>query len=110
MKKELKKSKTAFTATEVGVLIEGLRSQFRVFGEKLKTLEDKIDTTMGMVAKNTEDITFLKITGEGSKYELTKINGKLAQIESRLAKVEEDMGVFRSDFGKRLTALEVSLK
>lgn len=99
MKRETKKSKSEFTATEVGVLIEDLKSQFRVFGDKLKGLEDKLDSTMGMVAKNREDITMLNINVSVIKDELTKINGKLA-------KIEEDIRIIKADFGKRLSRLE----
>lgn len=101
MKKETKKSKSEFTATEVGALIEDLRSNFRVFGDKLKGLEDKLDSTMGMVAKNTEDITMLNINVMVIKSDLTKIKGKLA-------KIEEDILVIKCDFSKRVTALEAS--
>ena len=103
MKKETKKSKATFTSTEVGVIVEDLRSQFGIFGDKLKALDDKLDSTMGMVAKNTEDITMLNLNVSVIKSDLTKINGKLA-------KIEQDVGVIKSDFGKRLTALETSLK
>ena len=78
MKKASGKDKTMSTR-EVAVLIEDLRSQFRIFGEKLKSMDDKLDSTIGMVAKNTEDITWLKMLSDGTKQEITKINGKLAE-------------------------------
>ncbi len=97
--KKPKPAKTAFTATEVGALIEDLRSRFKVFGEKLNSVDDKLDATMGMVAKNREDITMLNLRTIGIKGDITKINGKLA-------KIEEDLRIIKTDFDKRLTRLE----
>jgi septation ring formation regulator EzrA len=99
MKKEPHKDKTTMTAREVAVLVEDFRSQFRTFGEKLKSIDDKLDSTMGMVAKNTEDITWLRMLYETTKQDITKISGKLA-------KIEEDLRIIKEDFSKRLTNLE----
>jgi len=110
MKKETKKSKTEFSGTAVGALIENLESQFRVFGEKLGTLEDKLDSTMGMVAKNREDITMLNIKTDGIKNDINKLSGKFVQIEEDIRVIKSDVRSIKDDFGKRLTHLEATLK
>ena len=64
MKKNTK-AKTTMTANEVAVLIEDLRSQFKIFGEDLSEVKTKLNTMVEVI---------------------------------------------KSDFGKRLTHLETTLK
>jgi hypothetical protein len=46
---------------KVKVILEDINSQFRTFGEGLAGANKKLDATMEMVAKNTEDIEVIKI-------------------------------------------------
>ncbi|MCX5703948.1 MAG: hypothetical protein NT066_05625 [Candidatus Omnitrophica bacterium] len=100
MKKE-PKDKEHNKDREFSVILEKIHSEIKVIIEGQNALRDKLDSTMGMVAKNREDITMLNIRTGGIKDDLTKMNGKLAQIE-------EDIRIIKSDFSKRLTALEAS--
>lgn len=109
MKKDSKREKTTFTAREVAVLIEELRSQFRVFGEGQSALRDKVDTIMGMVAKNCEDIVMLNMRTDGIKTDINKINGKLVQIEEDIRIIKNDIRSIKEDiktFDKRISHLE----
>lgn len=84
---------------EFGVILEKVYSEVKIIAEGQSGLRDKLDSTMGMVAKNTEDITLLRILADNAKHELSKINGKLA-------KIEDDLRIIKEDFSKRLTRLE----
>ena len=99
MKKESKKTPEYNKDREFGVILERIHSDINIIAEGQNLLRDKLDSTMGMVAKNTEDITMLNINVSAIKTDLTKINGKLA-------KIEEDITLIKTDFGKRLIRLE----
>ena len=60
MKKDTK-DKTTMTAREVAVLIEDLRSQFRVFGEGLTGLREKVDSIANALANVIERITAIEL-------------------------------------------------
>ena len=100
-KKAKTSSKTSFTAREVATLIEDLHTKFGTVAEQLESLADKVDATMGMVADNKQTLTMHGIRLSGIEDEMKKIKGKLV-------KIEDDVRVIKSDFGKRLTHLEVS--
>ena len=99
MKKKINKSKEFDREREFAVILEKIHSEIKVITEGQAALRDKLDATMGMVAKNSEDITMLNLRVSGIKDDLTKISGKLA-------KIEEDIRVIKTDFDKRLTHLE----
>ena len=90
MKKRARKD-DKYTATEVGTLIEQIRSEFKVFGEGLKDLREKVDATHEQVIKNTEQITLLEIAIRETRGEITKINGRLDRIEERLGRIEDSL-------------------
>jgi len=83
MKKRAEKN-DKFSSTEVGTLIEQLRSEFKVFGEGLKDLREKFDTLAGMVANHEEKSIWSRLEINAIKERLTKIDGKLARIEDNL--------------------------
>jgi peptidoglycan hydrolase CwlO-like protein len=84
---------------EFAVILEKIHSEIKVISEGQSLLRDKLDSTMGMVAKNREDITMLVLRVSGIKEDINRIDGKLA-------KIEEDIMTIKTDFGKRLTHLE----
>lgn len=99
MKNGLKKSKTAFTATEVGVLIEELRSQFRAFGEKLSAVSNKVDMTYEELGRQKEEIFIIKA-------DIRVIKAEIEAIKIDLRLVKKDIAEIKEDLGKRLTHLE----
>lgn len=54
------KDKTTMTAREVAVLIEDLRSQFKVFGEGLAALREKVEGIANALANVIERITLIE--------------------------------------------------
>ena len=55
-----KLNKKSFTTTQVGVLVEELRSEFRVFGDELSAVKAQGKNTNIQVGKLTEEITVIK--------------------------------------------------
>ena len=91
MEKKTNKDKTVMTTHEVGVLIEGLRSDFRVFGDKLSFIKDKVEVIETNQAKAWEKITEIDLRLIKVEKEITKINDRLVGIENRLTKVEDKL-------------------
>lgn len=98
MKKQAKKDK--FSSSEVGALIDQLRGEFKVFGEGLNDLREKLDAVTGMVAENSEKVTLSRIEIGVLKNELFKVNGKLARIEESIHLINNNFKsrVDRKDF------------
>ena len=109
MKKPANKTREHNSDREFAVVLEKIYAEFKTFGEGLAGIKDKLDSTMGMVAKNMEDITMLNIRSDVVKNDVTKINGKLAQIEEDIRIIKNDTRSIKEDikvFDKRLTHLE----
>ena len=64
MKKKINKSKEFDREREFAVILEKIHSEIKVITEGQAALRDKLDATMGMVAKNSEDITEISIRFE----------------------------------------------
>ena len=88
MKHNPSKKSDTFTATQVGVLVEELRSEFRVFGESQDLTNSKLDATMAMVARNTEDIFVIKADIRVMKNDITDIKTTLGSHDGRLSRLE----------------------
>ena len=100
----MKKTANKTTDREFGVILEKIHSEIKIIAESQSLIRDKLDSTMGRVAKHVEDITMLNINVSGIRDDITKIYGKLA-------KIEDDISLIKSDFGKRISHLEeISLK
>lgn len=81
---------------EFTVILEDLKSQFRVFGEGLEGLDNKVDDIIEMTGKNTENIEIMKSDIAFIKTELRKfvrveefetLERRVALLEKKLARV-----------------------
>ena len=75
-----------FTAREVGVLVEDLKSDFRVVAEGLGALRTDMDEV---------------------KERLGGVEERLISVETRLVAVEDVVGASIPDLAKRVTRLEL---
>jgi hypothetical protein len=73
---------------EFSVILEGLRSDFRVYGEglsdlreKVVKLSDKVDGIFEMTGKNTEDISFIKTDIRAIRNDLKIFNKRITLLE-----------------------------
>ena len=67
---------------EFTVVLEALHSDFRVFGEGLSALREKVAGIFEMTGKNTEDIAFIKT-------DIRIIRNDLKVFEKRMSLLEE---------------------
>jgi septal ring factor EnvC (AmiA/AmiB activator) len=86
------KNKAAMTQTEVGALIEDLRSQFRIFGDGLKMLDEKLTSKIDGIATNQaktlERVTSLEITVRKIQADISEIKTTLEKHDTRLIHLE----------------------
>ena len=91
MKKDTK-DKSMMTAREVAVLIEDLRSQFRIFGEQLNAVENRLENKIGGIAANQaktlERVTLLEITARKIQTDITEIKETFKTHDKRLTHLE----------------------
>ncbi len=92
MKDKGSQDKTTMTTREVAVLIEDLRSQFRIFGEQLKAvearLEGKIEGISANQAKTLEKITSLEITVRKIQTDIADIKDTFKTHDKRISHLE----------------------
>lgn len=101
MKKQAKKN-GKFTVTEVGTLIEDLRSQFKVFGEGLKDLREKFDT----LDTKLEALTGI-VSREAKKSDLSRID--IANLKNAVARIEEDICLIKDNLISKADRKEFEL-
>jgi hypothetical protein len=80
MKKETKKDNT-MTTREVGVLIEALRTEFKAFGDELKTISRRIEGIETTTVRSWEKLTEIDLR-------LIRLENKLDTVDKRLTAVE----------------------
>lgn len=98
---------------KVIVILEDLRSQFRVFSEGQLGLTKKTDSMMEMIAKNSEDITDLKIMVGKNTEDITELKvmvGKnsedITELKVMVGKNSEDIEIIKSDIAFIKTELK----
>lgn len=74
-----KKTKKVYTSGVVGTILEGIRGDFKAFGESLGNVEKKGEATFEAVGKLQEGVTTLKDDMEFVKGELGIIRNELKE-------------------------------
>lgn len=74
----MKKQNGKFTVTEVGTLIEAMRTEFKPILEDIPHIKSKLDATFEQVGKNTEEIQINRHL----------INRVLAELKSKVDRKE----------------------
>ena len=97
MKKEIKKDREFSREREFTVVLEGLRSEFKTFGEGLNSVKNKLDATNGKVAQILEDATMFRLSMYAMKDDITKMNGKLAVMEDDIRVIKTDVDFIKVD-------------
>jgi len=71
---------------EFTIVLKGLRSEFRTFGEGLSALRAKVEAIFEMTGKNTEDTTFIKTDLRIIKNDLKGFDKRVSALEESAAK------------------------
>jgi len=87
MKKRPKKV-DKFTVTEVGALIEDLRGQFKIFGEGLNGLREKVDTLTGIVNHEAKK-------SDLSRMDIASLKTDVATLKTDIASLKIDVRLIR---------------
>ena len=140
MIKKISKTKTEEFSRdrEFSVILERIDSNIKVIMEGQDIMRSDLNATKNMVAKNTEAITMLdmrlsKVEADIKelKSDVHQLKADVAQlktdvaelradfngmkadmknVDARLTKIENDVAVIKTDFVKRLTHLEATIK
>lgn len=103
--KKSSKSNT-FTASQVGTLIEELRSDFKVFGEGLVVLTSKVDVLDGKVDVLDSRVSSLELRMTGVEIRLTSVETRLTRVEIVL----KPLHTMLSNHESRIVSLETVKK
>ena len=95
MEKRTKKN-GKFTVTEVGALIEAMRSDLKPILEDITGIKTKLDSVFEQVGKNTEDIQLIKHILSNHSEEIKSIKGTLKEHSGIL---EEHGGLLKEHSG-----------
>lgn len=87
MKKRTKKN-GKFSLTEVGVLIEAIRAEFRPYLEIIPGMQEKLNATFEQVGKNTEDIQLIKHILSNHSGEIKSISGEIKPISGEIKSIK----------------------
>ena len=90
MEKRRSNKPDTFTASQVGTLIEDLRSQFRIFGERMDTFESKLKCVATNQAHTLERITRLEL----------KMNKRFNEVDKRFGEVNDRFNEVDKRFGE----------
>ncbi len=94
----MKKKAETIKKDHAAVVLEGLRSDFKVFGESLSAVREKGEATFKAVGRLQEDVSVLKSDIQMVKEELHLIRNELKEkvsrdefvfLESRVTKLEK---------------------
>ena len=88
MKKNTSNKTNSFTSTEVGVLIEEFRSEFKVFGDGLVFVRDRVDALDKKVDRIDKRVEILDIKVTKIGIDVADIQNILKNHDGRLSKVE----------------------
>jgi len=100
------RGKDGYTVTEVGTLIDGFRSEFKVFGENQKNIIKKLDATYEQVGINTERLSIVEVV---VKKNSKKIGNLETAVKENTAKIG-DLETAVTKLDDRITNLEVAVK
>jgi len=94
MEKRVKKE-NKFRATEVGALIEALRSEIKPVLEAIPGMKEKLDSTFEQVCMNTEGLAVLKtaVKNNAEKIEINRllITRVLEELRSKVDRKDFDI-------------------
>jgi len=80
------------------IILEGLRSDFKMFGENLDMVREKGDATFEELGRVKLDVTTIKGEIVEIKGEIVEIKGEIVEINNRLDNLEKEVMSIRQDF------------
>ena len=84
------------------IVIEEMRSDFRIFGEMLDHVKKKGDATFDELGKVKQDVTTLKQDVSEIKDEMKIMNGRIENIEEEVRALRKDFDLMKEEMVKGL--------
>ena len=111
MNKPAKRSKSFDKDREFAVILESLRSDFKIFGEDLMSVKEDVEALKEDVRVLKEDVSILKTDVHIIKGRLTSLEFKVDVIGKELSAQRKDIVEIKAiipNHDKRITALEIA--
>ena len=83
------------------VVLESIRSDFRIFGEKLDFIDARLDRIDARLDRIEERIDAIEVRLDKIEARLDKVEMRLDRIEARLDKVELEMSELKTKLEKK---------
>ena len=91
------KNKDEMPKDYIAVLLEGLKSDFKVFGESLTAVREKGDATFQEVGRLREDVNILKIDVAELKTDVSVLKTDMQAVKIDVAELKTDVSVLKTD-------------
>ena len=116
MSKKPAKTNDAFSASQVGVLVEDLRNEIRAVAESQTSLVKKVDMMYEEMGRQREDIWTLKTDVRIIKEDIKVLKEDVKVLKEDVSMLKEDMKIVKadvaeikniiSDHGERISKVE----
>jgi len=84
------KNKDEISKDHVAILLEGLKSDFKIFGESLAAVREKGEATFEEVGYLREDVNVLKT-------DVAELKTDVAELKTDVAELKTDVGMLKTD-------------
>lgn len=81
----------------IAILLEDLRSDFKIFGESLTAVREKGDATFEAVGRLQEDMQIVKTDVAELKTDVSVLKTDVAELKTDVAELKTDVGVLKTD-------------
>jgi len=102
-------NKNAYMDREFGVILEDIRSDFKVFGETLLEVKKKGDDTFEVVGELKEDVAILKEDVSILKEDVSILKEDVSILKEDMVFVKEELGLIRNELKEKVSRDEFAL-
>ncbi len=98
-----KRTKSAEDRDQYTVVLEDLRSQFKVFGEGLDAVRKKGDETFEAVGELKEDVAILKEDMRDVKQDVSQLKVEVSELKEDMLEVKEELHLIRNELKEKVS-------
>ena len=87
----MKKGNNRMSDREFAVILEKIYSDFRIFGEKLEAVSNRVDATFEEVGSQKEELFLVKVKVDSVSKELVIIKAYIKDIKKDVAEIKANL-------------------
>ena len=100
------KNKDEMPKDYVAILLEGLKSDFKIFGESLAAVREKGEATFEEVGRLREDVSVLKTDVAELKTDVSVLKTDVGILKSDIQTVKEELHLIRNELKEKVSREE----